>query len=117
MKAYKLKILKLIIVLTVSLFSIGGYAACIISEKAHFPTQQGDVNFWQKLIQNSEDTALAMFSDSGNCYISKGPHFGGTPPPNGDGSTLHITVKDSFRTCHVFNQKDKQLKTLTTCRP
>ncbi|WP_404339058.1 hypothetical protein [Pseudoalteromonas mariniglutinosa] len=117
MKLLTLRLFKTITAIAVCLFASNSVANCLVNEKAHFPTQHGKLSYWQNLIKNSDDTALAMFWDKGNCYISKGPHKGGTPPPTGDGATLHITVEDSFRTCHVFNQQDAELKTLTTCRP
>jgi len=117
MKYLTINLLKNIFAMAVLLFSINGFGACILEEGVQFPAKHGNVQFWQNLIRNSSDTSLAMFWDNSNCAISKGPHYGGNPPPGGDGSTLHITVKDSFRTCHVFNQKDSNLKTLTTCTP
>ena len=116
MKTINIKLIKLI-VCSLSLLSLSSYAECIVSKNAIFPQKQGSIAFWQQLIRDSDDNTLAIFWDQGNCFISKGPHYDGTAPAKGDGSTLHITVQDSFRTCHVFNQKDSALKTLTTCRP
>lgn len=116
MKTINIKLIK-VIVCSLSLLSLNSYAECMVSEHAIFPQKQGSVALWQQLIRNSDDNALALFWDKGNCSISKGPHYGGAAPATGDGSTLHITVKDSFRTCHVFNQKDNESRTLTTCNP
>ena len=116
MKTTNIKLIK-VIVCSLSLLSLSSYAECIVSDDAIFPQDQGSITFWQWLIRNSDDNALAIFWDQGNCSISKGPHDGGTAPDKGDGSTLHITVEDGFRTCHVFNQKNSELRTLTTCNP
>ncbi|MEZ7278173.1 hypothetical protein [Pseudoalteromonas sp. 68 DY56-GL68] len=109
--------LKIALLLFTILLSTNSFGACHVNQEAQFPATQGNIQFWQNLIRNSEDTYLAMAWDKGYCAISKGPHRGGAPHPKGDGSTLHITVKDDYRTCHVFNQKAPDLKTLTTCRP
>ncbi|WP_024610162.1 hypothetical protein [Pseudoalteromonas sp. TB64] len=116
MKTTNIKLIK-VIVCSLSLLSLSSYAECIVSEHATFPQEQGSINYWQQLIRNSDDDALAIFWDQGNCSISKGPHDGGKAPDKRNGSTLHITIEDGFRTCHVFNQKNSELRTLTTCNP
>lgn len=103
------------ILLTLSSFS--SYAECTYNQDTFDNPHQRAV--WQQLISSSQNQVLRQAWLQGQCHINKGPHFGGQPPPGGDGATLHVTVRYSDNgqghTCHVFHQLNPQNQNLTTC--